>query len=424
MTMFYQLSSAHQTVLLTAMFITMLMSVFMLCVSVTEKSGGLKTPVNIGLFAVLFLLEETLSEEKAVPQASNAGGLPIPVWALWGFTLCAAVWLAASIIKWQRYLRDNISLFSIKRAMDAVPTAVCFFAQTGEIKLCNPKMYSLYHDIAGRELQSLSELDEALEGCEKSGVIREDDNTFIFPSGSVWRYSRSEINAGGDIFTEVLFTEITELYQKRQELNRRSSELKEIYTDIKLLSDNVQEMTREREILTAKSRLHDQMGMGIAAVRQILLQNHTTEENADALELWRKAVSVIKSDNEYIEGSCDMADILHDAAAVGIRVEITGEIPTEGKTGRLLLLAIRESLSNATRHAEAAALRIVAEVTAETVTLRISNDGKPAREDAAPRGGLKNLSGQLAACGGCMEIKTSPEFMLTVTVPKDLEVSV
>lgn len=421
--MFYQLSSVHQTALLAAMFLTMLAAVFLICVSATGGESRPKTAVNVILFVVLFVMAETFCDETEI----RGVGLPVPACILWSVTVVSAVWLAAGIIGWRRRMRGSISLFSIKRAMDAVPAAVCFFAPSGEIKLCNPKMYSLYRDIAQRDLQSLSELDEALERCcGQAGVLCDaaDDSTFIFPNGSVWHYSRSIIKAGGQDFTEVLFTEITELYEKRQELKRQSAELKEVYSDIKRLSENVLEMTREQEILTAKTRLHDHMGVGIAAVRQILLQNRTTEENASALELWRKAISVIKSDNEYPEGSCDTADIIHDAAAVGISVELTGELPTKGKTGGLALLAVRECLSNAANHAKATVLRICSEKTADAVTLRISNDGKPAEEGAEPRGGLKNLSGKLRECGGSMEIKTSPEFMLTVTIPVDLEDSV
>ena len=419
--MFYQISSVHQTVLLTAIFLTMLTAVFLACVSAADKRGRPNTVIAGILFLVMFLLEEILCEE-----AAQARGLSVPAWALWVFTAGAAVWLLVRLVKWRRYMRASISLFSIKRAMDAVPAAVCFFSPSGEVKLCNPQMYALFRDIAQRDLQSLDEFSEALERCiGDAGVIRDpaDADTFIFPNGRVWHYSRREIRLSDrGVYTEILFTDITELHEKRQELDRQSAELKEIYTDLKRLSDNVIEMTREKEILTAKTRLHDNMGVGIAAVRQILLQNNASEENAAALELWRKAIRILKSDNEYPDGCRDTADIIHDAAAVGIHVEIEGEIPTEGETGRLMLLAIRECLSNAANHAGATTLRISSVITADAVTLRISNDGKPANGDTAPRGGLKNLSWQLAECGGSMDIRTDPEYMLTVTIPTGMEV--
>lgn len=418
--MFYQISTVHQTILLTAMFLTTLLSVALFFLSISGRRSKPGICVNILLFIILFLLEETLSEEKGA-----ASGLPIPVWLLWCFTCCTALWSIISIIRCQRYLKSNLSLFSIKRAMDTLPVAVCFFSPTGGVKLCNMQMYDLFRSMAQCDLQSLSEFDEAIDGCgENTAVIREasDRNTFIFPDGRVWYYSRGEIITPDNVrYTEVLFTNVTELYEKQQELDRQSRELKEIYRDIKRLSDNVLEMTREKEILTAKTRLHDQMGIGITAVRKMLLSHHTSQESAAALEMWRKAISVIKDDNRYPGGIDGAEDIISDAAAVGISVEMTGTIPTEGRTGRLLLLAVRECLTNAARHADASILHITSEREEGAITLHITNNGKQPEGDITPKGGLLNLRRQLAECGGSMKIQSLPGFELTVTVPEDLE---
>ena len=39
-----------------------------------------------------------------------------------------------------------------------------------------------------------------------------------------------------------------------------------------------------------KSRLHDQMNMGVSAIRQMLRQNVTSEENASAIVQFRRAI--------------------------------------------------------------------------------------------------------------------------------------
>lgn len=139
MTMFYQLSSVHQTALLAAMFLTMLAAVFLICVSATGGESKPKTAVNMILLVALFVMVETYCDETKIRDVERL----VPAWILWSITAGAALWLAARIIGWQRRMRGSISLFSIKLAMDAVPAAVCFFASTGEVKLCNPKMYSL-----------------------------------------------------------------------------------------------------------------------------------------------------------------------------------------------------------------------------------------------------------------------------------------
>ena len=39
-----------------------------------------------------------------------------------------------------------------------------------------------------------------------------------------------------------------------------------------------------------KSRLHDQMNMGVSAIRQLLRQNVTSEENTSAIVQFRRAI--------------------------------------------------------------------------------------------------------------------------------------
>lgn len=425
--MFCQISSVHQTVLLTAMFLTMLLSVVLFFLHLSSRKMTPGAFVDIALFIILFLLVESFSEETLSGRSlqDHANGLHIPVWLLWCLTGCAAVWLMIGVIRLRRFMKSHLNLFSIKHAMDTLPVAVCFFSPAGGVKLCNIKMYRLFRTLAQRDLQSLGEFDEVLDSCgETTPVVRKasDRNTFIFPDGRVWYLSRDEITSSDNTrYTEVLFTDVTELYEKRRELDRQSRELKEIYRDIKRLSDNVLEMTREKEILTAKTRLHDQMGIGITAVRKILLQQQTSQESAAALEMWRRAISVIKDDNRYPVGSDGSADIYNDAAAVGITVEMTGTIPNEGRTGQLLLLAVRECLTNAARHADAASLYINAQRSRGAITLRITNDGNQPEQEITPKGGLVNLRRQLAECGGSMKIQSMPEFELTVTVPEDLE---
>ena len=57
--------------------------------------------------------------------------------------------------------------------------------------------------------------------------------------------------------------------------------LPEISRELRYLSDNVLILTREREVLAAKTKLHDQMGAGLTAIRQNLLQG--SEDYSDAV---------------------------------------------------------------------------------------------------------------------------------------------
>ena len=226
---------------------------------------------------------------------------------------------------------------AVKEALDTLPTAVCYFTVSGTVKLCNTAMYDLFRKITQSDLQSFNELKEALDSCDKTtGIIRE-GNVFLFPDGKAWQYSENEVKTtDGKVYIEAVFSDVTELYEKRRELKRQSRELKKMYQELKLLSDNVQKMVREQEILNMKSRLHNQMNMGVAAIRQMLRQNSISVENEVAVMQFRRAIQVLQEENAYPQDN--MAEFMHDAAVSGIRVKITGNLPENEEILHLLLL--------------------------------------------------------------------------------------
>lgn len=314
-------------------------------------------------------------------------------------------------------LRNKYALrIAVKEALDTLPTAVCYFNSSGAVKLCNSVMYDLFRKITQSDLQSFDELQKALDDCDQSTGIVRDGNVFLFPTGRAWQYSAEKVRtADGKVYTETVFSDVTELYEKRQELKRQSNELKKMYQELKILSENVQEATREQEILNMKSRLHDQMNMGVSAIRQMLRQNITSEENASAIVQFRRAIQVLQEENSYPQD--DVTEFIRDAAVSGIQVNIIGDLPETEKPLHLLLAVMREACVNAARHADAAILYVVVEQGLGAVTLRMTNDGKQPKEDVIPRGGLADLSKMITEAGGRMEIQSRPVFVLTVTLP-------
>lgn len=128
----------------------------------------------------------------------------------------------AGQLKYKHDLRS-----AVKEALDTLPTAVCYFNSSGTVKLCNTTMYDLFRKIAQNDLQSLDELKEALNGCDESTGIVRDGNVFLFPDGRAWQYSAEEVRtADGKVYTETVLSDVTELYEKRQELKQQSKELK------------------------------------------------------------------------------------------------------------------------------------------------------------------------------------------------------
>ncbi|MGN0459368.1 MAG: sensor histidine kinase [Ruminococcus sp.] len=333
-----------------------------------------------------------------------------------------SVLLICEAVARYRQRGKNLSRNSVKEAIDTLPDGICYFAPSGAVKLCNLQMHRLFRSLAQTDMQTFEELQKALEECDtKSGIIRLSDvrQTYLFPSGKAWRYSQTEITAlCGVVYKEVIFSDVTQLYEKNLKLKEQTGQLKKISRDLKVLSDNVSTMTKEKELLTAKTRLHDRMSGGILAMRQILQQEQTTEETVDAVSLFQKAVSAIKNDNEYPLQRGELAEFMSDADTIGVKVELNGELPQQQEVYRVFLIAMRECLTNSVRHANATILAIDIHNDDCSNSIRITNNGKPPESKVTPKGGLLNLYNHITNLGGTMEIQSNPFFELIVTLPK------
>ena len=92
---------------------------------------------------------------------------------------------------------------------------------------------------------------------------------YLFPDGKACDYQENEvIDSDGNVYTEAVFMGISKQYHEKINLTKQTEKLKEISRELRYLSDNVLILTREREVLAAKTKLHDQMGAGLTAIRQ------------------------------------------------------------------------------------------------------------------------------------------------------------
>lgn len=423
---FYLSSTAAQSILLAALFLTLILSLFLLIVSFTGYRDKRNRYMNMPIFLFLFIL---LSELTDAFSRMNKGleyktWLPLPLWLLWCIVAAADFLLIWEIVRLRRLKRQELSRDSVKQAMDLLPSGICYFTPSGSVKLCNMQMHILFRTLSQSDLQTLTELQDALAHCDAgSGVIRlsHERQTYLFPDGKAWRYRQNVVtDEDGAVYTETIFSDMTELYHKKLELKEQIKQLNAISRELKLLSDNVLILTREKEVLSAKTKLHDYMGAGLIAMRQILRHNQT-EEAANAIELLRQAVSAIKNDNTYPQGRSELDGFMHDAEAIGIKVNLSGELPEQEELRCVMILAMRECLTNSVRHAGATALHVAVEKNGDSFSMKITNDGKAPETEVVPKGGLHNLYRHIADCGGTMEIQWKPVFVLTVVLPETKE---
>lgn len=412
MKIFCSISTAGRSLLPAALFGAVLISLAAAVLVFQMRREKWLQALNTTAFLLLFVLLNVVFS-KIDRQGDTHGSIDLLTGLLWIIVCTAAVTGMLEILLLRKQTGKTIGRNSVKQAIDSLPSAICWFTEEGTVKLCNLQMYRLFRMLAGRDLQMYAEICTALEDCPEGntnsrqiGVIRlsGERQTYLFPDGSVWKYSRKEIAASdGRRYIEAMFSNVTGLYEKNLELRRQTEQLKLISRELKKLSEHVLELTRESEILAAKTRLHDRIGAGLIAIRQTLLGTQTAEEGAKALQAFRNAVRMIKSDNESVSEKGELAELMQDAEAIGMRIELFGELPEDTDLRKVFLIAIRECLTNGVRHADATLIHAEIVRKNKSILLYITNNGKPPEGVVVPKGGLLNLLRYVADCGGKMK---------------------
>lgn len=136
---FYLSSASAQTILLTALFLTLVLSLFLQLVSYGSRRDSRKRYLHLSVFFCLFIVLSVLA--TASSQISEGleyrTWLPLPMWLLWGFTVAADVLLIADIVGLYRRKRQTLCRDSVKQALDMLPSGICYFTPSGRVKLCN-----------------------------------------------------------------------------------------------------------------------------------------------------------------------------------------------------------------------------------------------------------------------------------------------
>ena len=339
--------------------------------------------------------------------------------------LLADIYLAWEMLPAGREGGRIIGPDSIKEAIDTLPDAVCFFLPNGEAKLCNYQMYRLFYDLSGVDLQNLTEFREKVRQASMEQKKSRDSAAAFDTAGGiyltvhdrVWQHHEYTVETSAGHCTEEVFSDVTLLHERRQTLERQVEELQKMRGEMKELSDNVEALAREKELLAVKTRLHDQLGAGLILVRRTLQGEMPPEESEDAFRtLWSVVYSLDGTSSEAAVQD-DIGEFFRDAELVGVRVELEGEIPAQSRIREIFQIAARETLTNSVRHGEASVLKIEITHTDDIWKFCFRNNGKPAEGDVIPKGGLKNVMHYVQSAGGEMQIAGQPEFELRITLP-------
>lgn len=348
---------------------------------------------------------------------------------VWNLAMCVAVlWiveiglLAYAVVRYvctRRRMRYSLSRESIKEGSDNLPDGICFFDRQGSVQLINRKMMAIGIMLFGREIQTLDELRGALL-CPPRAVKCLDSAILLyqFPDGTVQRFTESVIaGRDGEQITEVIAADVTELYAKQEELNIENARLTDANKRMKWILDNMNDIVREEEILSMKIRVHDDIGHSILAAKKALIEPQDIALIRENAARWENAVDMLYRANNMPAVQDEWETVQSRAQDLGVRIVLDGALPVDVSARYLLLLAVRECVTNCVRHAGGSSVFLKVSCGEEQTECEITNNGRLPSQPVVEGGGLSGLRRRIEREGGIMELMSVPRFVLRIVLP-------
>lgn len=321
-----------------------------------------------------------------------------------------------------RLFHNKLNHNSVKEAFDNLPCGICIFDRKGLLVLCNIKMYQLICMQTGHDLQHISDIYIAF-GLDKNINHQKHIEGISLLDRSVWAISsRIILDEDENEYVEYIASNVTEIYLKKEELKKDNKRLEKMVQQMRKMSEKVLTVTYEEEVLALKMKVHDQMGRSLIATKPFLEKNASLENVDTMIQEWKNAIDLLECASKEKEEQ-DLLEELEVASKGMIEIITTGNLPKQEDVAYLMVVAIRECLTNALRYAKATELYVCFKSENDEAELIITNNGEKPKEKIMEGGGLSSLRKRIEKNYGSMSIQSFPRFELRIQIPyKGVEV--
>lgn len=315
------------------------------------------------------------------------------------------------------YFRKNtLTRSSVKESLDKLTTGLCFSYKNGMVILVNHRMNELCHTIVGRDLQNASLFWSILkDGDIQLNVERLSTGSqpsFRLPNGTIWTFTREKLNG----VVQLAAADTTQIYEITEELKERNIKLAMLNLRLKKYGENVDELTRSKERLEIKARIHSELGQALLATRRYFIDDNKMHDAP--LDIWKRCIAMLHKEAQTKSDENPIEMLSRVALATGITLEIDGAMPIHRNINKLFVEAAAEALTNAVKHAEAKTLEIILTETDDTYTVCLANTGHIPKGEITEGGGLSSLRRKVEEFDGIMTVICKPKYMLIITVAK------
>lgn len=340
----------------------------------------------------------------------------LPWWVLALFELIETVLLTLLLVHAKRQTESEISYASVKEALDLLPEGIGWYYAGGVPTFVNADMSKIASALTG----------DAMTDCESlwmqaQTTSRSEQPPLLLPlqESGTYLLSRSEAVENAETLLHLTGEDISEQYRITEDLRKKHARLTHIRRRYIEYSRDLVKYEREKSLYSARADAHSELGHALLKAKTYLADPASRDGAALLDELKETNAVMINNRRGELPDASPVATAVRKAASIGVRVEITGQIP-EGSTAEIILArAIDECSSNARKHSKATALTVTSEAASGEITLTLKHNGAVPAGKYTEAGGLLLLRYESESVGGRMTALTGSSFTVVITLPAE-----
>ena len=335
-----------------------------------------------------------------------------------------AVFAYSILTLYREYLMriSSINASSVIEAVEKIDCGLLFTDIDGIPVLVNENMKALSREIFAHDYTNVPKFYERIEACADLGIASRidftGDPTFILKNNEVWSFERKLLDDKSRKYYEVIAQNVTAIYRQGEDLKIKNAELEEVEYRLSGIYKNLAEVRQQKELLSYKLAIHDELGNSILKGNRILgMDTVSDEDKENFVKSWKETLLSLRS-NVHQGGKTGenlYEDIVKTAKDLGVRLIIKGDRPMHSE---VLSLAIREAVYNAIKHAGADIVIVEGVLEDGFYRFDISDNGCRSPKNFTEGGGLTNIRRTLESIGGSLKVSVNEHVVLHITIPK------
>ena len=328
----------------------------------------------------------------------------LPAWLFVAAETAMILLCAVAIVMGYRSDKRHVSRMSVKESFDNLPSGICFYEESGLLRLANVQIKELCLKVTGKPLLSGAEFWNTLTAGQpiepNERVASDKTPMFKTDDGKVYSFERIEHATDGKKVYEIVATDITRKYELSEDLSKKNKELAALNRRMRVYGENIHEL-----------------GKLLLSTRKSLSEDLTPEQKRELLSAWK--TDLLAMGSAKTEKVTDTYSGLYAAAkSVGVTLKITGRKPEEKQLKKIVVTAAIECITNTVKHAKGNAVTVELTEKGSFLEIAVTNNGEPPKSTIKEGGGFSSLRQLVEREGGVMKIQSRPCFLLQITLPK------